>query len=209
MAYKYSPQYALITSEEHDEKLSWTVDVVRQLYNDRLNRFKEIPESEGTLTQRVRKARDELPAMKDWWDQLNDVYSTVLQNAVMRIRDNKKSLRALHEKGYGVGELRWKPPREFTSFTYNKRGFELDKKSGPDGFGELKLKKVAGDTIHVPIRLHRDLPDHESIQQLTIKQDATGDWFASFTIKTETQPNPSQMSRKSTGVIVLESISAS
>ncbi|MEF8870420.1 MAG: transposase [Haloarculaceae archaeon] len=190
MTYKYSPRYALNTTERHDEKLSWTVDVVRQLYNDRLKRFKEIPEREGTLRQRVIKARDELPTMKDWWNDLNDVYSTVLQNAVMRIRQNTESLRALKRKGYDVGELRWKAPREYRSFTYNKKGFELDKKSGPDGYGELTLKKVAGNTIHVPIRLHRDLPEHESIQQLTIKQDATGEWYATFTIKAETLPKP-------------------
>lgn len=190
MTYTYSPRYALNTSEEHDEKFSWTVDVVRQLYNDRLKRFKEIPECEGTLRQRVRNARDELPAMKDWWDDLNDVYSTVLQNAVMRIRQNKRSLQELQRNGYGSGELQWKAPREFRSFTYNKQGFELDKKSGPDGYGELELKKVAGDTIYVPIRLHRGLPEYESIQQLTIKQDATGEWFTTFTIKVEPPSKP-------------------
>jgi putative transposase len=190
MTYKYSPRYPLISTDEHDEKLSWTVDVVRQLYNDRLKRFNEIPEDQGTLRQRVRKARDELPAMKDWWSDLNHVYSTVLQNAVMRIRNNKESLRALKREGYDVGELRWKSPRDFRSFTYNKQGFELDKKSGPDGYAELTLKKVAGDTITVPIRLHRDLPTHESIQQLTVKQDATGEWFATFTINAETPPKP-------------------
>jgi putative transposase len=190
MTYKYSPRYALITTDEQDEKLSWTVDVVRQLYNDRLKRFRGIPEDEGTLRQRVIKTRDELPAMKDWWDDLNDVYSTVLQNAVMRIRQNKRGLQELPRNGYNVEELQSKAPRDFRSFTYNKQGFELDKKSGPDGYGELELKKVAGDTIHVPIRFHRDLPDHESIQRLTIKQDATGEWFATFTIKAETPPKP-------------------
>ncbi|MCD2203318.1 hypothetical protein LPA46_08100 [Halobacterium sp. KA-6] len=49
MTYKYSPRYPLISTDEHDEKLSWTVDVVRQLYNDRLKRFNEIPEDQGTL----------------------------------------------------------------------------------------------------------------------------------------------------------------
>jgi putative transposase len=187
---KYSPRYRLFPDEQQQEQLAWTVDVVRQLYNDRLKRFNEISESEGTLRQRVIKARDELPAMKDWWDDLNDVYSTVLQNAVMRIRQNKRSLQELQRNGYNAGELQWKAPREFQSFTYNKQGFELDKKSGPNGYGELELKKVAGDTIHVPIRLHRDLPDHDSIQQLTIKQDTTGEWYATFTIKVKTPPKP-------------------
>ena len=163
---------------------------MRQVYNDALNRFNDVPESDGTLNQRVRSVRDELPSMKDWWDDLNDVYSTVLQNAVVRIEQNIESLHGLKNQGYDVGELKWKAPRDFQSFTYNKKGFELDKKSGPPGRGELTLKKIAGETITVPIRLHRDIPDHDSIQQLTLKQESTGEWYASFTITTEPPAKP-------------------
>jgi len=148
---KYSPRYRLFPTDEQRELLEQNVDIVRQLYNDRLKRFKEIPESAGTLPQRVRMARDELPGMKDWWDDLTEVYSTALQTAVMRIRDNKRSLQELRSNWYDVGELKWKPPREFRSFTYNLRGFELDKNSGPTGRGLLTLKKVAGETLQVPI----------------------------------------------------------
>jgi len=187
---KYSPRYQLFPDEQQQEQLNWTVDVVRQVYNDALNRFNDVPESDGTLNQRVRSVRDELPSMKDWWDDLNDVYSTVLQNAVVRIEQNIESLHGLKNQGYDVGELKWKAPRDFQSFTYNKKGFELDKKSGPPGRGELTLKKIAGETITVPIRLHRDIPDHDSIQQLTLKQESTGEWYASFTITTEPPAKP-------------------
>jgi putative transposase len=47
-----------------------------------LYRFNQIPEHEGTVKQRVRKIRDELPDLKDWWDALTDVYSKVLQPTV-------------------------------------------------------------------------------------------------------------------------------
>lgn len=192
---KYSPRYRLFPDEQQREQLSWTADVVRQVYNDALKRFNDTPESAGTLNQRVRSVRDELPSMKHWWDDLNDVYSTVLQNAVMRIEQNVTNLGKLKQQGYGVGELQWKAPRDFHSFTYNRKGFELDKKSGPSRRGELTLKKVAGDTITVPIRLHRDLPGHESLQQLTVKQEPTGAWHASFAIQTEepSKPDPSDI----------------
>jgi len=61
---KYSPRFRLFPTTEQRELLERNVDVVRQLYNDRLKRFKEIPEDAGTLTQRVRMVRDELPKMK-------------------------------------------------------------------------------------------------------------------------------------------------
>jgi putative transposase len=107
----------------------------------------------------------------------------------MRIRDNKRSLQELRSNGYDVGELKWKPPREFRSFTYNLRGFELDKNSGPNGRGSLTLKKVAGENIDVPIRLHRDIPDG-TVKQLTIKQEPTGEWYASFTMQTDALEKP-------------------
>jgi putative transposase len=187
---KYSPRYRLFPDAQQRESLEWTVDVVRQVYNDALKRFNELPEAAGTVRQRVIEVRDELPAMKQWWSELNDVYSTVLQNAVMRIKQNIDNLGKLKAAGYDVGELQWKAPRDFRSFTYNKKGFELDKKSGPSGRGVLTLKKIRGDNIKVPIRLHRDLPDYDSIQQLTVKQEPTGAWYVSFTIETEEPPNP-------------------
>lgn len=110
---KYSPRYRLFPDEQHREHLSWTVDVVRQVYNDALKRFNELPESAGTVRQRVVAIRDELPAKKDWWDDLNRVYSTVLQNVVMRVHQNITNLGKLKANGYDVGELRWKSPREF------------------------------------------------------------------------------------------------
>jgi putative transposase len=65
----------------------------------------------------------------------------------MRLAHNVKALGKLKEQGYKVGELKWKSPREFRSFTYNQSGFELDKKSGQP---VLSLSKLAD----IPIRLH-------------------------------------------------------
>ncbi len=116
----YAYKYCLEPSDAQREELDRHRDVCRQLYNHALYRFDQIPESAGTLNQRVRSIRDEIPSLKDWWDGLTDVYSTVLQTAVMRIEQNVKSLGGLKQNGYGVGQLTWKPPREFRSFTYNQ-----------------------------------------------------------------------------------------
>ncbi|EJN57952.1 hypothetical protein HSB1_33690 [Halogranum salarium B-1] len=76
---------------------------MRQLYNHALNEFNQIPGDAGTHRQRVWMVRDTLPALKDWWPALKRVYSTVLQKAVERIRDNIQNLRKLKAKGYNVG----------------------------------------------------------------------------------------------------------
>lgn len=41
-------------------------DTCRQLYNHALTQFEQIPQSAGTLNQRVRQVRDQLPDLKDW-----------------------------------------------------------------------------------------------------------------------------------------------
>jgi len=92
----------------------------------------------------------------------------------MRIAKNINALGNLKEQGYNVGELRWKSPREFRSFTYNQSGFELDKKGGQT---VLSLSKLAD----IPIELHRPLLDdvHKSDrscaahQKSEISEDAT------------------------------------
>jgi len=178
---KYNCRYRLTPTEGQRETLDYHRETCRQLYNHALYRFNQIPASEGTVKQRVRKIRDELPDLKDWWDALTDVYSKALQPTVMRIAKNIKALGKLKEQGYAVGELRWKSPREFRSFTYNQSGFELNKKGGQT---VLSLSKLAD----IPIELHRPLPDDATVKQVTLKKEKTGEWFAIFGIEMETEP---------------------
>ena len=175
----YNYRYRLKPTEDQRETLDYHRDTCRQLYNHALYRFNQIPEDEGTVKQRVRKIRDELPDLKDWWDVLTDVYSKVLQPTVMRVAKNVKALGNLKEQGYKVGELRWKSPREFRSFTYNQSGFELDKKSGQT---VLSLSKLAA----IPIEFHRPLPGDATVKEVTLKKEKTGEWFAIFGIEMDT-----------------------
>ncbi len=187
---EYSPKYRLFPTTGQRESLDWTRDIVRQVYNHALHEFNKIPEDEGTLRQRVWQVRDELPALKQQWTDLQQVYSTVLQKAVERIRTNINNLGKLKAKGYDVGSLNWKKPTEFRSFTYRQSGFELDKKSGPRDRAILKLTKVRGETLEIPIRLHRDLPEHDAIKEVTVKKEPTGAWYASFCISTDKPEKP-------------------
>src|SRR6056297_1315796 len=186
----YSPRFRLLPTTEQREAMDWQRDTVRQTYNHALREFEQIPNDAGTLRQRVWSIRDTPPAMKDWWPGLKQVYSTVLQKAVERIRDNIQNLGKLKSKGYDVGSLNWKKPREYRSFTYRQSGFELDKKSGPDNRAILRLTKLHGETREIPVRLHRDLPDHDTITEVTLKKEPTGAWYVSFCISTTEPEKP-------------------
>ncbi|WP_254811042.1 RNA-guided endonuclease InsQ/TnpB family protein [Natronosalvus amylolyticus] len=186
----YSPKYRLFPTSEQRERLDWTRNTVRQVYNHALHEFNKLPEDDGTLRQRVWQVRDDLPRLKQQWSDLKQVYSTVLQKAVERIRTNINNLGKLKAKGYSVGSLNWKKPREYRSFTYRQSGFELDTKSGPRDRAILRLKKVRGETLEIPIRLHRNLPEHDAIKEVTVKKEPTGAWYASFCISTDEPEKP-------------------
>ena len=186
----FALKYRLFPDQLQREQLDWVRDTVRQLYNHALHRYNRIPESAGTVKDRVQIARDEIPNMRDWWPELDQVYSTVLQQAVEQIATNIENLGKLKENGYNVGSLNWKSPTEYRSFTYRQRGFELDKKSGPTGRGMLTLKKVHGENIEVPIRLHRSLPDETDVKHVTVKKDKTGAWYACLNVEQEAPEKP-------------------
>jgi putative transposase len=177
----YNYRYRLNPTENQRETLDYHRDTCRQVYNHALYRFHQLPEDEGTVKQRVRKIRDELPDLKEWWGELTDVYSKVLQPTVMRLAHNVKALGELKKQGYNVGQLQWKSPREFRSFAYNQSGFELNEKSGQS---LLSLSKLA----EIPIELHRSIPDGATIKEVTLKKEKTGEWFAIFGIEMDTKP---------------------
>lgn len=64
---EYSPRFRLLPNTEQRETMDWTRNTVRQVYNHGLYRFNQLDESEGTVKQRVRHIRDELPEVKRWW----------------------------------------------------------------------------------------------------------------------------------------------
>jgi transposase, IS605 OrfB family, central region len=177
----YAYRYRLHPTDAQQETLDYYRDTCRQLYNHALTEFEQIPESEGTLTQRVRQVRDQLPDLKNWWDDLTELYSTVSQAAVMRIEDSVKALSQLKQNGDTVGSLNWKAPREYRSFTYVQSGFEFDNKNGQT---VLSLSKLAD----IPISYHRDIPETVTIKSVTIKKERTGEWYASFAVDEKEEP---------------------
>ena len=167
---QYNYRYRLDPPEAVAETLLYHVDTCRQLYNHVLYKLNESDEIPARY-----KIQGTLPDLKSWWDDLGNVHSKVLQMVVKRVYDNLSTLRAQKENGRAVGMLKWKPPREYRSLTYNQSGFKLKNTSGRP---VLWLSKIG----EIPIDLHRDIPENATIKQVTVKQEPTGEWFATFGI---------------------------
>jgi len=167
---QYNYKYRLNPPEALREELQHHVDTCRQLYNHVLYLLNE---SDDLPTRYEVQGR--LPDLKSWWDDLGGIHSKVLQMVVKRVYDNLSTLKAQKENGRAVGMLKWKRPREYRSLTYNQSGFKLKNTSGRP---VLWLSKIG----EIPINLHRDIPGNATIKQVTIKQEPTDEWFATFGI---------------------------
>ena len=170
----YNYRYRIEPNKTVQTALKRHIDTCRQLYNHYLYELSNTDEYVSyTAMQNM------LPDLKDWWDDLNDVYSKVLQMVARRVSDNLDRLKKKKENGRKVGMLKWKSPREYRSLTYNQSGFELKNTSDQT---ILSLSKIG----EMPIHLHRDIPDDARVKQVTVIQEKTGEWYATFGIETAT-----------------------
>ena len=175
----YNYKYRLYPTAEQRERLEWTLDTCRQVYNhflDRLNRADEVPSEYAQ--------KNTLPDLKREWSALKDVHSKVLQVVVERLYDNLRTLSAQKDNSYRVGALRWKGKGWYKSFTYSQSGFALTETDTQRD--RLRLSKIG----EIPIAYHREIPDDATVKQINIKRSATGEWYATFGIETDESPSP-------------------
>jgi len=96
----YNYRYRLNPSDDLRERLAWTVDTCRQVYNHFLHRLNRHDDTSSYSEQK------HLPDLKKWWSDLQDVHSKVLQKVVQRLYDNLSTLKGRKQNGYNIGKLR-------------------------------------------------------------------------------------------------------
>lgn len=177
----YSYRYRIEPSDDVQTELVRHIDICRQLYNHFLFELRNTDEYLSyTAMQNM------IPDLKDWWDELNEVYSKVLQMVARRVSSNLERLGEAKERRQKAGMLKWKGPQEYRSLTYNQSGFELKNTGDQTEATVLQLSKIG----EVPLHYHRPIPDDAQIKQVTIKREKTGEWYASFGVETDVPQKP-------------------
>ncbi len=115
---RYNYRYRLDPTDELHERLAWTVDTCRQVYNHFLHRLNRVDGTSAYSEQSI------LPDLKREWTDLKQVHSKVLQKVVQRLYDNLSTLKGRKDSGYHVGELKWKGPQEYRSIKYSQTGHQ-------------------------------------------------------------------------------------
>ncbi len=157
-------KFRLYPNKEQEEKLLWTLEKCRLVYNDMLAGLN------GQRKPNRMELQAMLPKLKEQYPELKDVYSKVLQYEVYRLFSNLKGLGELKKKGRRVGRLRFKGMGWFKTFTYNQSGFRI---IGTDTrLDRLHLSKI-GD---IPIMVHREIKG--DVKQITVKRHSSSKWYA-------------------------------
>ena len=188
----YARRCRMLPTDAHSERMDEHRDIYRQAYNHFLHRLNH---ADGRPS--ITELRDELPDLKEWWDDLRKVHSRALQRVAERLDNNLSRLKKMKDKGRKVGRLKWKSPTEYRSFTYSQSGFKLKNTSGRTAV--LHLSKIG----EIPIRYHRDLGDNATIKEVHVKKERTGEWFVSLVVDDgEPTPEPPENPEECVGIDV-------
>ncbi len=166
-AYKFK----LKTSKSVREKLELTLNLCRELYNSGLReRIDAYRINQVSIS--YQDQQNQLPEIKEIRDDLKDVYSQVLQDALKRLDKTFAAFFGRVKRKEKAGFPRFKGANRYDSFTFPQAtgGFRLDGNN-------LYLSKIG----KVKIRLSQAMVG--KVKTLTIKREVSG-WFAIFTVET-------------------------
>ena len=172
---EYSHRYRAHPTQEVAAELHRHINIHRQAYNFTRYEYTTRPDDSDTIGSAY-KHHNRLTDWKDEYPVFGEVHSKALQRTVTRFYDNLSTLKDKKDAGYTVGQLTWKPPREYRSMTYSQSGFELKDTSGQTA--TLWLSKI-GD---IPLTYHRDIPAEATIKEVTVKYEPTGEWYVSLAL---------------------------
>ncbi len=171
-------QYRATPEDPITSKTAWqAVQTCREVYNHALTQeYRPAPDHDKPSYNTM---QNKLPEWKREWTEWKGVYSKCLQMAVRRIKRSETVLDSLQERGFNVGRLNWKAPREYRSIRYNQSGFDVDSNTGRTGHAIVNLSKI-GD-FHLDY--HRPLPNSADINEVILKKQKTGNWTVSIVVE--------------------------
>jgi putative transposase len=170
-------QYRIYPTPAQAKALQGTLDAARWVYNQTLEVRRDAwqERKESLSLYDTNKLLTGWKVENEW---LKQAYSHVLQNAQMRVDLAFKAFFRRVKAGEKPGYPRFRGRDRYDSFTFKGPGFKLLDN------GKLRISKV-GD---VRIKLHR--PINGKVKTLTIKRNALGYWYASFSVEVEAKSLP-------------------
>jgi putative transposase len=165
-------KYRLYVNQATEQKLNWTLDRCRELYNAALQERKEAYKMAGKSINYYEQKRDLVAIKEEIRPEYQEIASHVLQDVILRVKKAYDGFFRRVKNGEKSGYPRYQGKNRYDSFMY------------PDGAGwKLEGKKLYLSKIGTAkIKLHRELQG--KIKTCTIKRE--GDqWYAVFSCEVD------------------------
>ena len=191
---KRAYKYRLYPNKKQAEKLQWTLDQARELYNASIQERRDAYEirvkrhqnyhdaatrqrltQEHALTYTQQAAQ--LPEIKELRPEYHDIHSQVLQDVLRRVDKAYQAFFRRIKAGKTPGYPRFHGYGRYDSFTFPQSGFSLteDNRVCLSKIGTLKVKFPTGKKAHPPVG---------KMKTCTIKREAE-QWYVIFTCEVE------------------------
>jgi putative transposase len=179
-------KYRLCPTKKQIQKLEWTLDKCRILYNSCLLDRRRYYEQTGKSLSRIRQ-QEILKTDKQNLEFLNDIHSQVLQDVLFRVDKSFQSFFRRIKAGEKAGYPRFKGEGRWDSITYPQQpSFQITEQG-------LKLSKIGV----VKIKMHRSIQG--TVKICVIKKESER-WYACFSVQYEPVQKP--ISERAIGIDV-------
>src|SRR6266487_6601358 len=120
-------KYRIYPNRTTEEKLFWTLNRCRELYNAALSERKDAYRMADKSISYYEQKRD-LPEIKEIRPEYIDIYSQVLQDVLLRLKRAFDRFFERVKNGEKPGYPRFQGRNRYASFTYPQSGFTLEEK---------------------------------------------------------------------------------
>jgi putative transposase len=171
---KQAYKFRLYPTRKQHERLQWTLDRARELYNAALQERRDAYRMVGKSITYYDQA-NQLPEIKQDRQEYQDIHSQVLQDVLRKADKVFKAFFARCKRGDTPGFPRYKGRNQFDSFTYPQGGFSFthDSRVCFSKIGSLKVK------------FHREIKG--TVKTCTIKREGEC-WYVVFACEVEHEP---------------------
>src|SRR5260221_4308557 len=144
-------KYRLYPNKQQEEKLQWTLDRVRELYNAALQERRDAYRMcQVSISYHQQAAQ--LPEIKEVRPEYNDIHAQVLQDVLRRVKKAYDSFFRRVKEAKTPGYPRFQGSGRYDSFTYPQSGFSLteDNRVCLSKIGTIKVKMPKGKKANPP-----------------------------------------------------------
>ena len=192
---KKTYQYRIYPTKKQIQVLTHWLALCCEVYNAALQERQDAYRMAGKSLSYSHQCA-ELPGCKDVREELAEVNSQVLQDAVKRVDRAFGGFFRRVEAGDKAGYPRFRSRLRYDSLTFKQYQNSFDVQPGKDHKGTLILSKIG----HIKMVLHR--PIKGTPKTATVKRTSAGKWFVSISVETEGEPESLPPSQEQVGIDV-------